>query len=372
MSDIRDSNTLTTADGASDRRDWEPITDRSILPAHPTVFTWSVLAPTLREAYRRTAGQMNPPWPTDGPLFDLVAGHPYQRYGLQLAADGETSGPGAQMTVWELGSQGSRALETLLSAAAEQDTRLGRWYDRVRQTHWGQADLLQVMEEIESLGVGVQAAWMQLRLTRRAATARVQQWQQTVWPDAAAPQVAALTGHASPYAATLAQAAAGGGAATRASLLTTYRHRGPDEVELAAPRWAEVAPGETFAWPAAIQPEWADLMERQRSAEQTLVGRASFFKRRGLEADVQRRRRIAEQLAAVDDARARWLAGTRIWAVAAAQEAVADGRITDPADIFLLELEEVKQLMTGEWNIAHRTSLHELLAERRREFARAV
>ncbi|QLQ06112.1 MAG: hypothetical protein HZY76_08680 [Anaerolineae bacterium] len=70
------------------------------------------------------------------------------------------------MTVWELGSQGSRALETLLSAAAEQDTRLGRWYNRVRQTHWGQADLLQVMEEIESLGVGVQAAWMQLRLTR--------------------------------------------------------------------------------------------------------------------------------------------------------------------------------------------------------------
>jgi hypothetical protein len=44
------------------------------------------------------------------------------------------------------------------------------------------------------------------------------------------------------------------------------------------------------------------------------------------------------------------MAAARHWALGAAQEAVNDDRLTAQEDVFLLELEELKQLMTGEWN----------------------
>jgi hypothetical protein len=44
------------------------------------------------------------------------------------------------------------------------------------------------------------------------------------------------------------------------------------------------------------------------------------------------------------------MAVARHWALGAAQEAVNDGRLAAPEDVFLLELEELKQIMTGEWS----------------------
>jgi hypothetical protein len=46
------------------------------------------------------------------------------------------------------------------------------------------------------------------------------------------------------------------------------------------------------------------------------------------------------------------MAVARRWALGAAQDAVADGRLDAAEDVFLLELEELKQMMTGEWNSA--------------------
>jgi hypothetical protein len=367
LTDISPVSTPPVTDPGIDLTAWEPIRNVRALPAYPTPFTWSILAPTLSEAYRRTASQLSVPWVDTGTLFCLFEGQPYGRRSMKLDASGDGLGRSGLLAQWDAGS---KAAETTLAAAAELAARVGRWYARVRQTHWGQADLLQVMEEIENLGNSVQTAWVLLALALRAAGTRMQQRQQEVWPDAPAAQVADLTGHATPYEEALAQASRGRDGETGTGLLATYGHRGPNELELATPRWAEAAPGDSFVWPPYIEPVWAGLATRQRTAEQTLAGRVGFFKRRGVEADVQFRRRIASLFDTVDDARARWLAGTRIWAVAAAQETVADGRIVQPADIFLLELEEVKQLMTGEWNVTHRESLHELIVERRRARAR--
>lgn len=367
LTDILPVGTAPTTDPGIDLTSWEPICNARALPAFPTPFTWSVLAPTLSEAYRRTASQLSVPWIDTGTLFCLVEGQPYGRRSMKLDASGDGLSRSGLLTQWDVGS---KAAESTVTAAAESAARVGRWYTRVRQTHWGQADLLQVMEEIENLGNSVQAAWVLVALALRAAGMRMQQRQQEVWPDAPAAQVADLTGHATPYEEALAQASRGRDGEARTDLLTTYGHRSPDELELAAPRWAEATPDGSFAWPAYIEPTWAGLATRQSTAEHTLAARAGFFKRRGVEADVQFRRRIAGLFDDVDDARARWLAGTRIWAVAAAQETVADGRIAQPGDIFLLELEEVKQLMTGEWNVTHRESLHELVAGRRQARAR--
>jgi hypothetical protein len=43
-------------------------------------------------------------------------------------------------------------------------------------------------------------------------------------------------------------------------------------------------------------------------------------------------------------------AAARYWVSGAAGEALVDGRLETADEVFLLELEELKQLMTGEWS----------------------
>lgn len=368
MTDILPASAPAATDPAIDLATWEAVDDRATMPARPTPFTWSILAQTLNEALQRTARQLNLPWHDGDMPFCLYQGRPHRRRDSNLDGPAEPAGRGGLLAQWGLGNQSHKANETTLTAASEHAARISRWYDRVRQTHWGQADLLQVMEEIENLGNNVQAVRLQLAIMLRAADGRVQQWQQEVWSDATPSSAADLTGHVTSYEEAL--ASSGRDAAARASLWSIHGHRGPEELELAVARWVELAPDTPLDWTQFGASGYAGFAARQRAAEQTLTGQAGFLKRRGVEADLQWRRRIATLFDAVDDARARWLAGTRTWAVAAAQEAAGDGRIAQAADIFLLELEEVKQLMTGEWNITHRESLQELVAQRQQDIAR--
>jgi pyruvate,water dikinase len=63
-------------------------------------------------------------------------------------------------------------------------------------------------------------------------------------------------------------------------------------------------------------------------------------------------------------------AGTRRWAVAAAGEAMADERLQAVDDVFFFELEEVKQMMTGEWNISARREIQATCEKRRATYAK--
>ncbi len=63
------------------------------------------------------------------------------------------------------------------------------------------------------------------------------------------------------------------------------------------------------------------------------------------------------------------LDGTRRWALAAAGEAMADGRLQQREDVFFFELEEVKQMMTGEWNISARHEIQATCEKRRADYA---
>ena len=64
------------------------------------------------------------------------------------------------------------------------------------------------------------------------------------------------------------------------------------------------------------------------------------------------------------------LAGTRRWALAAAKEAQGDQRLIQADDVFFFQLEEVKQMMTGEWNISSRQTIRNTCAERKAAYAR--
>jgi len=67
------------------------------------------------------------------------------------------------------------------------------------------------------------------------------------------------------------------------------------------------------------------------------------------------------------DALAYLLSGTRNWALAAGAEAMDDGRLCAIEDVFLFELEEVKRLMTGEWNVSDREEIQALVTRRQGE-----
>ena len=63
------------------------------------------------------------------------------------------------------------------------------------------------------------------------------------------------------------------------------------------------------------------------------------------------------------------MAGTRRWVLAAAHEAMADQRLRSQDEIFFFELEEIKQMMTGEWNVSDRADIHATAARRQAEYA---
>ena len=63
---------------------------------------------------------------------------------------------------------------------------------------------------------------------------------------------------------------------------------------------------------------------------------------------------LADLLPACRDGLATVVAAARYWAIGAAREAVHDGRLARVDQVFLLEREELKQMMTGEWSQADR------------------
>jgi phosphohistidine swiveling domain-containing protein len=65
------------------------------------------------------------------------------------------------------------------------------------------------------------------------------------------------------------------------------------------------------------------------------------------------------------------LAGTRIWALAAGREGMSDRRLTATDDVFFYELEETKEMMTGEWNISDVEGIRATAATRRQEWQAA-
>ena len=341
---------------------WEPVSDNQLVPLHPMPLTWSVVVPVLEAAQRQTAGVMKTELP-DGALWQLVEGCPYQRRRTAAAPLTDAAGRGGLLAQVGLGGRSSKALTAAAAAAADRCQRVQRWYVRVRDTRWGQADLLQVMEEIEPQGILALTTWEQMHLAWQESSQEVLLAQKEAWSDASAVEVADLMTPVSGYDLALGRVARG--TDSHEAFIGRFGHRGVDEPELSSPRWREDPAKLSVKLAAYLAPPGQDPATRLAQAEQKLLEHLRFLRRRSVEALLQARRRYGELLDQADDARAHWLAATRVWLMAAAQEALADQRLREASDIFFLELEEVKQLMTGEWNVTHRQQLYDLVAARR-------
>lgn len=154
------------------------------------------------------------------------------------------------------------------------------------------------------------------------------------------------------------------------SFFAQYGHRGSDEGEIRSPRWREKPSViiQTILHRANQSSTSSDdLSPKENTIDQVL---------QLPETKTQKQlHRWLEQIPSLLALQSQSLqsfsyvqAGTRMWTKAAAQEAMGDNRLHKPDDIFFFELEEVKEMMTGEWNISATNEIRQLAIQRRQEF----
>lgn len=237
----------------------------------------------------------------------------------------------------------------LLAAQPQAQARLRGWHDEVMAMAWSQAQLLQVMEEIE-LYVN-DAIAQERRLTAAVAGSYAHlfaQVQPRLGDVAAGLLLDLVAGLPAPQAALIDDLAAGQAAA---ELRRRYGHFAAAPLELAQPRFGEVwpfAPAPPLAAAAAWAPARA-ASRRQAAVDQALAA-AGLLHRPAWRQQIAQVQALFTAQAAAQEGVALVMAAARRWCLAAAQESRRNDRIDQDAHIFLLELEEIKQLMTGEWH----------------------
>jgi hypothetical protein len=137
----------------------------------------------------------------------------------------------------------------------------------------------------------------------------------------------------------------------------TYPRWADQPLETASPRWAEApqallarlavrlieTPETTLSSPPAAR-------QRRAAAGARIMGAIDARRRSQFEPVFSQLQQIVDLLPPSREALVTVMAVARHWALGAAQEAVNDGRLATVEDVFLLELEELKQIMTGEWS----------------------
>ncbi len=289
---------------------------------------------------------------------------------------------------------------TAYSASLPAMTEKARtWYIKTLEVRWSQAEVLQVMEEIERVGAESMALFLAARHNLEWLTARVLAdltghdqiersralllinnalcTMQGLVEFEIADAVAAMgeTLHDPEQIAWLKHEAAahwqeglpGKQANDRfADFLDRFGHRAMHEGEMAQPRWHE---DPTLVLRGLLV--CAEHLSRHPAklpaggSTQKLIDHLSEPLRKQGQQMVAKMRDLHYLQSRALHALAYIWAGTRRWALAAAAEAMADGRLTQPDDVFFFELEEIKQMMTGEWNLSSREEIQATAAERR-------
>jgi pyruvate,water dikinase len=303
----------------------------------------------------------------------------------------------------KLGGNARKLAAVLLALAGElaaAETKGRAWLQRVQAMRWSQAEILQIMEEIERIGAETLQLYVAARQHLEFAYLRLL----ALLEGPATPQqLAHISAALRPggelvevalgrEVAALAQAAAGepevrallaagdyaavaagqGGAFAEnlARVLAAYGHRCAGEGELLHARWAE-DPAPLLAAVAAAAETGGALPAPLGPDEGLLLAQIDGKRRKEAQALLQTARQALILQSRALHVHAYTLAGTRIWALAAGREAMSDGRLPAVDDIFFYELEEAKEMMTGEWNISDLAGIHATAAERRAEWQRS-
>ncbi len=408
--------------GASDHEVWSLSTLQPLAPGVLTPFSYSVLAEVVSRAWYQHYDDLGfEPAPRSRVVLQH-AGRPYFNLTRSAQLEAEHAGirpitlqindQSVAVAAWEkpgffAGMRAGRAQKRMVDQIAVQLNQHAamletsrNWYIKTGELKWSQADILQVMEEIERVSMPSYRAYL---AARRQLENAYNQLIQICAVQLAFPQSLNLINHAvcdvkNLVEAQMIQALLGLADTfqendeacewlhgdTHAAPETTlpapltnaletfmhhYGHRGAGEGEMSNPRWSED--------PTSILSALQAITDNKvrRSAVLPSNGHAERLKAvAGKEANTAAslletvRQGLLLQSSALN-AIAYITAGTRRWALAAGREAMTDQRLESPTDVFFYELEEIKQMMTGEWNVSAMEAIRQTAADRQAAYA---
>ena len=283
--------------------------------------------------------------------------------------------PGGLLARLQAGSTVKRCQARIVAAASDVpnlQARLSRWLTFVQGLRWTQADLLQIMEELEPHALAALRTYFLARMGLNVAHASLQaqlaEWLPDCPPDIRTSLYLGVDGLPSVIAAEAVNDAARRAPVDpeRGSTLARYGHRGPGELRPDGSRWG-VAP-ELLAHLAGQGDEgWRpeDAANRRRSALADLKNRLDGGRFRHIEALLQQAHASMQNADIAWDVLARVMAAAQHWVAAAGGEAMAAGLIAQPGDVLYLELEELKQVATGEWHEGRSAGVAEAVEARK-------
>lgn len=273
------------------------------------------------------------------------------------------------------------------------------WYLKTQMIQrWGQAEVLQIMEEIERVGLESMAAFLAARaqlgrhyarlfaevaanaganqasLRINDAIARLPGLVETTMLDALIPIAQTLNepsalnwlraGEVANWRSELPNEAA---TEQIKAFIDAYGHRALHEGEMAGPRWKEDPTPIMQALLAQTKASAPTNQSAPASNAAALLEKVPAAARKQTEQSIDKIIECHKLQSSALHALAYIWAGTRTWALAAAREAMVDKRLEKTDEVFHFELEEIKQMMTGEWNISSRDEIRALLAQRQTE-----
>ena len=372
-----------------------------------TPLTWSILSHSAERAVRSHYRAWGVTLPAGAPIWRRIEGRAYLNTTALTAADqAVTAGEVEATSGWRLFNRGpdrrqNAALVEQIEQAPAVFSASARWWQHVLAMRWDQATILQVMEEIEPHAEAVLTTRDFLESGMGAARRQLTRWLAEWLPDSSDAifddlfagldgregwaqyryDLQALTDAArldpavarylaargwetlSPPGAAadggLAALPAGAFAPVFQAFSASYARWADQPLEAASPRWSE-APHALLARLAqrlqeeeeAPLPSPAHAQQRRAAAAAAIMDQIGPRRRRQFEPVFAQLQQIVVLMPASREALVTVMAAARHWALGAVQEAIHDGRLTAVDQVFLLELEELKQIMTGEWNSA--------------------
>lgn len=275
------------------------------------------------------------------------------------------------------------------------------WYDKVSGFRWTQADILMAMEEIEPISVQPFAGFLGVRQQILLAVNRLMRWsgsgagvvmqeidrglgasegvveaEMARALDEMARRIPAGTVHApfdspaieagsapSPEVSTVWQPlveAWGIGDAFKL-FLARYDYRALAPAEIAQPRFGE----DPAPLLRCLEAGPFTAHKPEPDAIAALLASVDAGQRKAAQEAVDHLRVLIPLQSQLLDVLSLLFAGARKWAWGAAHEASLDQRIVTLGDVFFFELEELKEMMTGEWNISDRSGIQSTAQKRK-------
>ena len=366
---------------------WTRDLAHDLFPGVATPFGWTILRAPAEASLRRALAELGAPAPDsfklwqrgpDGQVYvnvTVLADTARRLHGAAWLGASRGEMPGGLIGRLQAGGVTRKAqtcIDAALADTQDMHTRTARWWEWVRGLRWSQADLLQVMEELEPKARDILRAFFILRAGLAAAAAqvtdRLAEWLPERPPDVTwglYVGLADMPGVESAY--TLAVAARD--EASRAAALARFGHRGPGEIRPDGVRWADHSA--LLASLADQRPlRNSDTAHIQRQAiEAWVFGQLDAGKSRQFEAALRRAQALCVAADVAWDTVTMVMAAAQRWVEATAGEAMSARLITRPADVLYLELEELKQVATGEWHPGRSAAVQDAVARRRAEIA---